>query len=374
MNTEMDMSRQAIIDAATAWFVRSRDTGLTPSEREEFAQWLKESPLHVQEYLAIARIWGDVTEIEGAVATAEQLTAPEIADNVISLSEKTGKGEYAKPAQAVVPEKPGQRLRPHRRGKTAVAASLLAAISLAAVSWWQGGNAMKTHETSLGEQRSLVLEDGSVVEMNTASQIDVEFDSANRTVTLVAGEVFFDVRKDAARPFVVRVGESEIRVLGTKFNVYMQEKETSVTVLEGNVSVSTGMDLDDAAEFTGAIAVSTLPQLINNESVLLKSGEQAVIHNETRKITTVTLPDSEKFLAWTDRRLILDETRLDEILAEFTRYNDVRFTIANEEVAKLRFTGVFDAQDMESFISYLEFHSDVSVVKQNGVIVVGSLP
>ena len=368
----MDPSRQAIIDAASDSFVRARDGGLSHSERRELVQWLRESPVHVLEYLAIARLWGDVSEIDAVTAEITDLTKANTAGNVVELDVRRQTGNYSESTERARRRSSSRLWGRHRR--VSVAASILAVVLLGVSGWWYASNSQETHLTARGEQRSLVLDDGSVVEMNTSSQIRVNYDASTRYVTLVRGEVFFDVRQDADRPFVVQAGQSEIRVHGTKFNVYMQTRETTVTVLEGNVTVLTTSLSRIDAEGAGAAAESDPLSRSNGESVSLVGGEQAVIDNETRRITTAALENLAQSMAWTERRLVFDESPLEQILAEFARYNEFDYVISGEDVGKREFTGVFDTQDPESFIAYLEFYSEVSVTRATGVVVVSTPP
>lgn len=365
----MDASRQAIIDTASDWFVRTRDRELSRAERREFVRWLRESPVHVLEYLAIARLWGDVAELDGLSADG---SSPLIADNVVDLGARAESGGPMEATETATRQAPVSQWGSPR--PLSVAASLLAVAFLGVTGWWLADSSLQSHVTVRGEQRSLVLDDGTLVEMNTSSEIRVDYDSSARYVTLVQGEVFFDVREDAARPFVVRAGESEIRVHGTRFNVYMHARETTVTVLEGNVTVFTALLSGDDPEAAGAVVEFDPSGRPGGESVRLVGGEQAVIDNETRQIATAALTDPEQAPAWTDRRLVFNESPLDQILAEFSRYNEFDYAISSEDVGTLKFTGVFDTQDPESFISYLEFYSEVSVTRSNGVVVVSSPP
>ena len=214
-----------------------------------------------------------------------------------------------------------------RRRRAAAGASFLALVLLGGLEWWHTNGPAENHVTARGEQRSLVLDDGTVVELNTSSEIRVDYNASARYVTLVRGEVFFDVQGDASRPFVVQAGDSEIRVHGTKFNVYMQMWETTVTVLEGNVTVLTALLSKDDADAIGAIAEPDQANRSTSERVSLVGGERAIIDKETRRISTAPLTNLEQAVAWTDRRLVFDDSRLDQILSEFARYNEFNYVI-----------------------------------------------
>ena len=364
MNTEIDKSLQAIMEIAADWFVRSREAELSLADQKEFAHWLNESPLHVHEYLTIARMWGDINEIHGIEKLEFTIPGAPIDDarNVVPLSD-TWVGDAD--GNAVQTQSISAPKRLARWRAFAIAASLVAVVGLGSVGRWYNVAPPGYHVTALGEQRSLILEDNSVVEMNTESEIEVNFENSERIVTLLAGEVLFDVQKDDDRPFIVKTEDVEIRVYGTKFNVYRQADKTTVTVLEGNVTVLVGQ-----AGTTGAGAIARLPNVDDTMSISLSGGEQAIVDTAVHSIRTVAVTHSEKYVAWTDRRLIFDNTPLVDIFSEFSRYNDVRYRISSDSLAELRLTVVFEGYDLESLISYLEYVPHVTVTREDGVIVV----
>lgn len=364
MNTEIDKSLQAIMEIAADWFVRSREAELSLADQKEFAHWLNESPLHVHEYLTIARMWGDINEIHGIEKLEFTIPGAPIDDgrNVVSLSD-TWVGDAD--GNAVQTQSISAPKRVARWRAFAIAASLVAVVGLGSVGRWYNVAPPGYHVTALGEQRSLILEDNSVVEMNTESEIAVNFENSERIVTLLAGEVLFDVQKDDDRPFIVKTEDVEIRVYGTKFNVYRQADKTTVTVLEGNVTVLVGQ-----AGTADAGAIARLPNVDDTMSISLSGGEQAIVDTAVHSIRTVAVAHSEKYVAWTDRRLIFDNTPLVDIFSEFSRYNDVRYRISSDSLAELRLTVVFEGYDLESLISYLEYVPHVTVFREDGVIVV----
>lgn len=361
----MDKTRQAAIDTASDWFSRSRDEDFSAAEQREFAGWLKESPVHVREYLAIARLWGDVSAIED-IEKLKANAAEELADeptNVVALASAAPSDAQPVPVAAAAPSASRRRL--FRMTGWVAAASLVLGVCMVTFRTWLDTDDLSRHSTVIGEQRSLALEDGSVVEMNTASAIHVNFTDQARYVTLEAGEVFFDIRKDPARPFVVFTGSTRIRVLGTKFNVYMRTTSTTITVLEGDVAVDAdGVGVSGRVETTAASG--------GESSVHLKSGQQAVIDAQYRQIATKVLTDSQKYVAWTDRQLIFERTRLDDILAEFARYNEIDYRITSDVTAALQLTGTFNSHDMQALVEYLEFHPDVTINHQGSVLTIGA--
>ncbi len=360
MRAEISRTRAAITEVAADWFVRCRDDEFTSMEQKEFADWLRESPVHVEEYLAIARMWGVVPEIPGIDDLSVEL--PEDAP-VVQLS-----GHKAVVASVTATPPRAIQATKSRYG-IAIAASFLVAVVAAAYLIRVQAFLGDQHATGLGEQRSLALADGTVVELNTQSRITVDYSESLRQVHLESGEAFFDVRKGDLRAFEVVTESASIRVLGTQFNVYRRTSDTTVTVVEGKVSIEADHGLASARESGFVNAVSGAP---SQATIQLEAGEQAVIDYAEQSIRTAELPNTERFTAWTERRLVFEQTGLAQVLEEFARYNDLEFRLTNDEIAALELTGTFESHDFASFVDYLEFRTDVSVRRDGQVLVIGS--
>jgi transmembrane sensor len=202
-------------------------------------------------------------------------------------------------------------------------------------------------ETSVGEQRSVVLSDGSLVVLNTSSIIEVDMAKQHRTVRLLAGEALFKVAHDTARPFDVTSSNTTVRAVGTQFNVDRRFDSTTVTVVDGAVAV-----------FTTGVG----PAEEGQTRVPLVAGEQLTL--EPRSARHPVRADVATALAWTQRKLVFENRRLDEIAAEFNRYNRQAIEIRGPELREQRVTGVFQANDPGSFLTFLS--------RQPGVTVTGS--
>ena len=202
----------------------------------------------------------------------------------------------------------------------------------------------KTYATNAGEMRSIALEDGSVVELNTRSRLRARFTANERRLQLLAGEAIFNVAKNPRRPFRVFAGSTEIVAVGTQFNVDAHDSRTVVTVLEGRVRVTNSTDIP--AQGAGPME--------------LNRGEQAVIakHQPPKRISAA---DTAKATAWTERRLFFEGTTLADVATEFARYNDRIIRINDQVLAARRITGVFNATDQATFVEFLRTHSDVRV-------------
>lgn len=189
---------------------------------------------------------------------------------------------------------------------------------------FQGDDAFNEIVVPVGQKVYLSLSDGSTVWLNSQTKIRFpkSFDAHERQVFL-DGEAYFEVSKDASKPFVVNTGSGRVKVLGTKFNVfnYGSHATFETTLLEGSVLVQSAD---------------------RKEEVVLKPNEQAVmLHGKLEKVKV----DAEKCLSWRDGILDFEEQPLGEILKKLESYYGVTFVVKNPGVLKEIVSGKFRVDD-----------------------------
>lgn len=343
-------SRAAIAEEAAEWFVEWREAPPSKAGKMRFTEWLAESPVHVEEYLAIAQIYGALPNVDpSSISDVDAF----VDDTVVALHGSSAAVEHVSdPVPAVgVP----------RSGRPWVGWSLAAGVLVAVVSagfFYVGTirNATIEYTTGLGEQRSILLDDGSMVSLNTESGMAVAYTDAERRITLTHGEALFDVEEDTGRPFWVETGAALIRVTGTQFNVYAQDGSTAVTVIEGTVEVA-----PRASPAARAMPGDTQGNAGAGDIAELTVGDQAVVKSGSVAIAATKIENLEPITAWTDRRLVFSKTPLSDIVTEFNRYNHQRLILDDATVATLEVSGVFSTHDPESLILFLERIADVEV-------------
>lgn len=353
--TDATAHRASVADEAAEWLATLTDAASTAQERQTFVSWLRRSNLHVEEFLRISALARHLTrsrllppeDIAELIrhATTDSASAAQVAN--ISQTNRAGTA----PGEGATPRLVAPRWRP------ALAACVVAVTILALLIFRfdPSGWLAPTYTTSVGELRSITLEDGSVVELNTQSRLRTHFTATERRVELVRGEAMFKVAKSPGRPFGVATGSTDIVAVGTAFNVYQQSSRTIVTVLEGRVRV-TDHRVSDHAE--GAVA-SPLPVHRTREFELAR-GEQAIIAPHT-PIARTSVPDPAQVTSWTERRLIFDETPLAAAASEFARYNDSSIRIEDPKLGQLHITGVFDATDPASLVQFVQTYRGIRV-------------
>lgn len=313
------------------------------AEREAFAEWLGESRLHVQAFLEIAEIEFRLHRIDPKRLHDVNHLLSRIAPNVTPLGRP--------PLQVMASPKASSMRR-----SLHVGIALAACVSALAVALYLFHSPRASQfSTAIGEQKTVELADTSVITLNAASKIEVNLQNTERDIELRQGEAIFKVAHDPTRPFKVHTRAGTVRAVGTQFNVYDRPNgDTRVSVLEGRVQLTARAGADGSA---GA-------------SQLLSSGQEGDI----RLDGTIQLHSGGNVtntVAWRQRRLMFDNAGLEDMVAEFNRYNSsFRMRLDGVPAGTFRYDGVFDAADPESFVSLLEKEPDLSVERRGNVVIV----
>ncbi len=337
----------AIVAEASAWFIEFRAGDVDGEARLRFIDWLRRSPEHIQAYLEVSGVWAELPESDpdGKIDIRSLIARARSEIDVTELS-STG----PRPAHAPAPAAPRTELHTWWRKQRRAALATVAAALLAAVTFifWRSADLPASYATGIGEQRTIALSDGSIVELNARSSLYVHLTDRQRDVTLLAGQALFRVAKDAQRPFVVRAGDAQVRAVGTEFDVYKKQSETVVTVVEGRVET-----YDDSSRAGGG-------------AIVLSAGEQLTVLPHT--VTKPTRADPSVATAWLQKRLIFEETPLSEVAEEFNRYNQRPLTIEDRELQRLRISGVYSSTDPASLINFLRSQSSIQVIETENTV------
>jgi transmembrane sensor len=329
-------STTSVLQQASHWWELLHSESASSTDHREFGEWVARSPERVEAYLQTARL---VQAIK-----SPQLRWPSTAAEVL-IREAKGSPEAVLPfsrRRAAAPL--DQRVARHfHRFAWCTAAVLLIGIGLTLFML----ETPQEFRTELGEQRSILLADGSRVTLNTASTIEVNLNKRRRWVRLVKGEALFEVAHDAARPFEVRTGNAVIRDVGTQFNIDMRSNGTTVTVVEGQVAVNSA----SANENAGGQTAHGGPELMS-EALILGANDRIVITHSGIGVPQHGI-NAAAAVIWTQRELMFERRSLGEVAEEFNRYNRDRIDIDSAELERQEVTGVFRAKDPASFVAFL---------------------
>jgi transmembrane sensor len=370
VKTQQPQVNRQILEEASDWFVDFRLGDVDTQAREHFDEWLRRSPEHIRAYMEVARTYVALPALNtGGKFDVEQLIVLSRAQeqgNVVALEGRRPSGAQ-EPAAGVRPNAAaeigtrGSRWRPRFIG---LAASLIVLTGTITAAWF-----VLTHDgvygTDIGERRTLTLADGSSIDLNARSKVRVRFSSAERDVELLQGQALFEVAKDKARPFVVTAGETQVRAVGTQFDVNRRASGTTVTVIEGTVAVSHDVgppadtraviDRDAARQTSQSGSASALPV------VFVSAGQQLTV--TPRAITAPKAADAAAAAAWTQHRLVLEGSRLSDVVEDFNRYNQRQLVIEDRELDDFHVSGVYSSTDPASLIRFLEAQPNIVVLE-----------
>ena len=302
-HTLSEAEYDAITDAAAHWCMRLHAVDCTDAERQAFQQWHDADPLHAFEYEAMLEIW-------------------EVADHLPRF-------EPAAPA-------PASRLRSRWSRLAVAAAMLVVGLPVAAYTGWNLGWVANSYErfeagTSV---RQITLDDGSQVELNLGSELTFANYKNERRVTLKKGEAFFDVTHDKQHPFVVRAGQGQVRVTGTRFNVWMYQDQVRVTLVEGSVKVISN-------------------QALTHNGLQLSPGMQASYKAGDHQPQVRETDPNDSSLAWRNGKLVLDNLALSDALPLINRYLDRPVMLADNSTGGLRVGGVYNIGEVQNLVASL---------------------
>lgn len=299
-------------DEAAAWYAKLSAQRVSNADVAAFFAW-RENSLNDAAYTRIEAL------TTGVRALADDPRLQAIAE-----------------AAARRPRGMGARLRGLGQGRGARAAgfgaALAAAAVIGAVLFGQAGQ--QTYRTQIGERRAISLADGSTVELNTNSQVRVRLSKSQRSLILDKGQAMFVVAHDAGRPFVVTAGDTAVRAIGTRFEVYRADHAVRVTLAEGRVQVS------QAGKASAQDAARPAP-------VILTAGQRVDVVSAA-PVRPVAV-DVAAATGWTNGRLTFKDVPLAEAVAEVNRYSRRQVVLGPGAPAGERVNGEFDAGDTETF-------------------------
>jgi len=227
-----------------------------------------------------------------------------------------------------------------------VACAALLLLCVGAWSYW-GNPGLSTRA---GEQRTLTLEDGTRVYLNTASRMHVRYDRASRRVVLDEGEAYFEVAKHADWPFVVIAGGRQVVARGTAFLVRRDDERIAVTLVEGKVTVAPAGEAVASAAAPTAPEASTsqpAPAAGTKDQFTLSPGQRVTFAG--RDAPKLDQPSIEGVTAWQRGQVVLDHTPLADAVAEMNRYSDIQLKIDDPAARRAEVTGIFRTGDSEYF-------------------------
>jgi len=333
--------RKARAEAA-AWVVKLHGPDRSPELEAAFRDWLSADGENQRQFERVTTVWDDARGIPmGGV--------PRVA-----------LAEWSR--------------NPTRRWLAA--AVLLLALGIGGLSTYRIWYA-DVYWTHVGEQRIVRLEDGSRVSLNSDTELRVQFSTAERHLVLIKGEAYFEVAHSTKWPFVVSSGGHDVTAVGTMFLVRHDPGGTAVTLVEGKITVSNAVlspagnaapQSSPPSECSGATATRS-PALgprnahglagavrpVTDSSgvagaaqlVTLTPGERLMFN--TGSAPKLDSPPLDTVTAWRRGEVVLDNTTLNDAVAEMNRYEDHKLVIGSSEIGNLRISGIYHIGDSSGF-------------------------
>ena len=322
-------SDDAIETAAAEWLVE-RDAGFAPGRASVFAAWCAADPRHEA---AVLRTECALDLIGEMPAIRAPLTA--------RLAEET---KIVRPAFFRVP---------------GWSAGLAATLTLAAVVWWtfpSPAPATQHYATAPTRQQQVALVDGSVMNLNVSTDVQVALTPAARRVTLTAGEAHFAVAHDTARPFIVTAGGVSIRAVGTAFSVRLGEHGVEVLVTEGKVEIAR----DDADSTPAPALPAAHPLLVAGErTLLLRDATPA-----DARVERVSTDALQAAVRWHSQVMTFTNLPLRDAVTLFNRRNTQQLILADAALGERKIGGTFAADQVEAFVRLLAQDGDITVERR----------
>jgi transmembrane sensor len=361
---------------AASWLVKRDGGGLSAAEQAEFDAWTEADPRARAVYVRLELAWKRADGLRKLRPLDGDIDADLLAHSPfepVPMDEypaRQGTGRTSDlvpitvaitaPSTAVVEAQIINR-RPRRWAMPLAIATSIALIVVAGLTW-RAYERTGWHEytTDFGGLSRIVLDDGSVVNLNTNSLMRVQLTPELRHIVLERGEALFKVAHDKNRPFDVDAGDTTVRAVGTEFSVRVREpaeatggrKDIEVLVKEGRVAIDPPKKNAKPIERAAALPPS-MSTLSAGEAVTI-TATRVTTELPQMQVQKVAEADVDRKLSWTEGRLWFERQTLKDVVTEFNRYNRRQMVIADPAIENLRIGGGFEATDPESFIAALE--------------------
>lgn len=311
---------------AAEWIARLDREPPSPEDLAAFAAWRALGPLHRQAADRLTDLWSELDVVAGQVARADDLRTPGV--NPMRYAQRPWLGLAG----------------------LAAAALLTLGLGLALARFYLPQT--QVYDTEVGGQRTINLEDGSTIQLNTDSKVEVRLTRSARDLRLLRGEAYFEVAPNPARPFSVYAQQDVIRAVGTAFVVRLKHEGVEVTVTKGKVELAT---LSRPAVESSLDRIANSPRrTLTLVSAAGRDTPQALVNraSEVEKLDLAP-PDVSRKLAWRQGMLIFQGEDLQSVVADVSRYTDVRIEIADSSLRTLKVGGYFKVGEVEPMLEAL---------------------
>lgn len=351
-NVHQFPDRQMIDREAADWLARlDSDKALEPIEKEALSEWLARSPVHREALHNLNGFWGNNILTELMVPLGRH-------DSRSKLMPYWGRRNFV---------------------FGSFATAVFCILALTAISTLRFSEPVFENNglfvTAVGQQKILILDDGSQIQLNTNSQVEVEYGDQYRNIRLLQGEAYFDVAENPDRPFRVYAGSGRVQAIGTAFTVQIAPAGVKVLVTEGR------------------IALASLGGTILDETLMKDLDKDPFVHTQSRELTTLDAGESvfmsmedhvylsqlgiaedieivdeselSRLQSWREGLLVFSGESLEQVVAEISRYTTLSIEIVEPDLKGLQIGGRFRVGDIDNMFAALEANFGIEVDRVN---------
>jgi transmembrane sensor len=337
----MDLMREErILAEAARWHARLQASDCSENDWVAFERWRAADPLHDQAYAKAERVASSMDRL-ASDPRLQALTRRALGKSFAATA--VGNGGPSSDESGV------GNVAPRRRWKIPAALAASAVLALVGLRFApQLGESphMLVYDTTPTGRRTVNLEDGSVVQLDVGTSLNVSMSKAARRIELLTGRAQFQVAHDSERPFSVKAGNSRTTALGTVFQVERREQQVIVTLTQGSVAV------DDQRP-----TATWRERLVPGEQLRVDA-TSAARHRQQVDLQIAT--------SWTRGRHLFRGTPLGEALGEVNRYATKKVRLGDPALADLPVAGNFIAGDSEIIVEALAAVLPLRVVEGSG--------
>lgn len=327
-------------ELAARAIARLHSGALSPQDVRQIGEWQTADAAYKQEFLRTDHLLADMERLQDSANIQAILNEPDGAEQRMN----------------------GDRSRPGIWFRLAVAAGLLLVIAvsyqvfidpLIRSNTAADGNVLR-YVTRIGEQKNVELSDGSIITLNTGSELLVNLTDQARSVTLVRGEVFFDIAHDPQRPFSVDVDTRRVSVLGTQFNIHKQPEQFTLSIVEGLVSLHRiSKPVDSSAPKIHAEQGDTV-HIDRPAQYRFSAGWVAEFNAEENTLTAYASPDMEGMHRWRTGLIAFSGEPFYKVVQELNRYSRKKILIEDSGLMDIKVYASVRVDDINAALASLE--------------------
>lgn len=351
--------KETISEEAAAWLIRlDQDQPLDRKSKSELREWMGRSPLHKKRLTQLSVTWNKLNKLA-------ELSVP--IDHQTKFRWNLG------------------WLAP----RSSIALASLALMSLGLVllfAYFLSSDTLHrtngVYATAIGQNQQVTLADGSTLQLNTNTMVNVVYDQGYRDIHLMQGEAYFQVAKDKQRPFRVFAGQGRVQAIGTAFVVYLKDNTVAVSVEEGQVALASINGLPPKSN-PSSLTKNVEPGSGDKNLGYLTAGQGATLRTKSSTDSHISVDeivlddlrvfrpeDLQRHLSWRQGLLVFNGESLEQVVEEISRYTTMNIDIPDADVRKIKLGGQLEVGDTEMMLEALEDVFALKIIRTDNKVLI----